>query len=94
MLHANSEYPSIKLFIYMDSDAVINKKFVDFPINSFLSTMQTKLKWDPVSRPIVFNQDGPSWWCKVIVIVCLMVLCFANVFFCQYILPACGGGWV
>jgi hypothetical protein len=27
--------------------------------------MQKKLSWDPEQRPIVFNQDGPSWWCTV-----------------------------
>jgi hypothetical protein len=65
MMQANKENPHIKLFIYMDSDAVISAPNFNTSINTFLKTMQKKLSWDPEQRPIVFNQDGPSWWCTV-----------------------------
>jgi hypothetical protein len=67
MINANKEFPNVKVFIYLDSDAVIDRKFVDFPLNYFLKVMQEKLSWDPTQKPIVFNQDGPCWWCSLIV---------------------------
>jgi hypothetical protein len=66
MLQANEDYPSIKLFIYMDSDAVIDKRFEYTSINEMLRTMQKQLNWDPLQKPTVFNQDGPCWWCTLI----------------------------
>lgn len=66
MLTANSDFPRIKLFIYMDSDAVIDYKFFNTSINIFVKTMQTKLNWDPLVKPMVFNQDGPCWWCTLV----------------------------
>ena len=67
MLQANEDFPSIKLFIYLDSDAVIDRSFFNSSINSLLGTIQRRLPdWDPEIRPIVFNQDGPSWWCSLI----------------------------
>ena len=50
----------------MDSDAVIDLKFKDIPVNQMLKTMQTKLSWDPEDKPMIFNQDGPCWWCGLI----------------------------
>ena len=28
--------------------------------------IQTKLNWDVINKPIIFNQDGPCWWCDLI----------------------------
>lgn len=66
MLNANHEYPYVKLFIYMDSDAVIDKSFEYTPLQSMLGIMQAKLQWNPINKPIIFNQDGPCWWCNLI----------------------------
>lgn len=66
MLQANSDYPDVKFFIYMDSDAVIDKQFTDTPLMNIIGTMQSKLDWDPIKKPIVFNQDGPCWWCRLV----------------------------
>jgi len=66
MLAANDDFPRIKFFIYMDSDAVIDRLFADRPLNEMIGTMQQKLSWDPDAKPIIFNQDGPCWWCDLI----------------------------
>ena len=55
-IQANMDFPSVKVFIYMDSDAVVDKKFSDFPVNNMLEVMQTALNWDPELKPMVFNQ--------------------------------------
>ena len=34
MINANLEYPSVQFFIYMDSDAVVDVKFRDAPLNT------------------------------------------------------------
>ena len=66
MLAANKQHTSVKAFIYMDSDAVLDKKFFKVPLQQLLSTMQEKLNWDPAEKPTVFNQDGPCWWCDLV----------------------------
>jgi hypothetical protein len=66
MIQANNDYPTVKVFVYMDSDAVVDMKFKNAPINTLLKTMQSKMHWDPESKPMVFNQDGPCWWCGLI----------------------------
>ncbi len=66
MVQANEDYPDVKVFIYMDSDAVIDRKFQDVSLNMVLKTMQSKLDWDPERKPLVFNQDGPCWWCALV----------------------------
>jgi hypothetical protein len=66
MLQAHDQNPHIKLFIYMDSDAVISRAFANTSVNAFLETMQSRLDWDPQHRPMVFNQDGPCWWCNLV----------------------------
>ena len=66
MISANHDYPEVKFFIYMDSDAVLDKQFEELPLTSILGTMQSKLQWNPDKKPIVFNQDGPCWWCRLI----------------------------
>lgn len=67
MLAANAEYPAVKLFVYMDSDAVVDKRFALAPLNKYLRIMQDRLAWDPAAKPVVFNQDGSCWWCKLVV---------------------------
>lgn len=66
MIQADEEYPEVKVFIYMDSDAVISKEYENTSLNSFLQLMLKKLDWSPREKPIVFNQDGPCWWCNLI----------------------------
>ena len=53
---ANLDYPSVKLFIYMDSDAVIDINFESTSLNNMMKIMQDKLDWDPMLKPMVFNQ--------------------------------------
>ena len=50
------DHPDVKLFIYMDSDAVIDKQFEFTPLNDMMKIMQMNLEWDPILKPIVFNQ--------------------------------------
>eukprot|EP00602_Paraphysomonas_sp_CaronLab_P002425 CAMPEP_0185033188 /NCGR_PEP_ID=MMETSP1103-20130426/21950_1 /TAXON_ID=36769 /ORGANISM="Paraphysomonas bandaiensis, Strain Caron Lab Isolate" /LENGTH=298 /DNA_ID=CAMNT_0027569381 /DNA_START=87 /DNA_END=979 /DNA_ORIENTATION=- len=66
MLQAHEEHPDIKVFIYMDSDAVISQGFKDRSLNDLLQIVQNKLDWDPSEKPMMFNQDGPCWWCNLI----------------------------
>jgi hypothetical protein len=66
MRQANIDYENVKFFIYMDSDAVIDSKFEHTSINEYMILMQRELNWDLKDKPIVFNQDGPSWWCSLI----------------------------
>lgn len=46
----------MKLFIYMDSDAVIDINFESTSLNNMMKIMQDKLDWDPMLKPMVFNQ--------------------------------------
>lgn len=66
MLQAIKDYPSVRLFLYMDSDAVISRDFEDKSLTTLLSVLQDKLSWDLNMKPMVFNQDGPCWWCKLV----------------------------
>jgi hypothetical protein len=68
MIQAEEEHPEIKLFLYMDSDAVIHFKNWGKSLTDMLVEMQTKIKggWDVEARPMVFNQDGQSWWCTLV----------------------------
>jgi hypothetical protein len=66
MVQADADYKDIKIFIYMDSDAVVDKRFEKYPINHLLEIMKDKLDWNPMKKPLVFNQDGPCWWCRLI----------------------------
>jgi hypothetical protein len=72
----------VKVFVYMDSDAVISRGYANTSFISLLSFMATRLQWDPTEKPMVFNQvgghmtifekltvglqDGPCWWCNLI----------------------------
>jgi hypothetical protein len=58
MLNANHDFPNVKVFIYLDSDAIIDKDFAHLSLNQMVGTMQKNLDWDPLKKPIVFNQDG------------------------------------
>jgi hypothetical protein len=66
MINANDDFPDVKVFIYMDSDAVIDKRFANVSLNSMFDELQNRLKWNPTEKPIIFNQDGPCWWCTFI----------------------------
>jgi hypothetical protein len=60
----SKKYSNIKIFIYMDSDAVISKTYENKSLNDMLYVLQNRLKWDPNNKPMIFNQDGPCWWCN------------------------------
>ena len=68
MLSANEDakFNKIKLFVYMDSDAVLDHTYADKPLQKLLGTMQLKLMWNVSEKPTVFNQDGPCWWCDLV----------------------------
>ena len=67
MQQANTELPHVRLFLYLDSDAVIDKNNYNTSIIGLVNLMHAKMpQWDPDSRPIVFNQDGPCWWCRLV----------------------------
>ena len=67
MLNIHEDFPDIDFFIYLDSDAVIDKRFASFSLNQMLEVMQHELSWNPEEKPIIFNQDGPCWWCTFII---------------------------
>lgn len=67
MQNAFSDHPEVRMFIYLDSDAVLDRRFAELPLNHVLETMQRRLDWKHTEKPIVFNQDGPCWWCSFIV---------------------------
>ena len=66
MVKADEQYPHIQAFVYMDSDAVLDHRFDKQPLQNLLGQMQDKLQWDHRSKPTVFNQDGPCWWCDLV----------------------------
>lgn len=66
MIQANRDYPQVRFFLYLDSDAVIDRQFADISLNTMINTMRSKLDWNYEQKPIIFNQDGPCWWCRLI----------------------------
>lgn len=62
MLNANRDYSNVKVFIYLDSDAIIDKEFADLSLNQIISKVQDKLQWNPNEKPIIFNQDGSDFF--------------------------------
>lgn len=50
----------------MDSDAVVDRVYEHIPINALLGLIQKKLQWNYQERPMIFNQDGPCWWCGLV----------------------------
>lgn len=66
MIQSTHDHPSIRAFVYMDSDAVIDKGFFNTSLNEMLETVREKLDWDVIQKPVLFNQDGPCWWCNLV----------------------------
>ena len=31
-----------------------------------VQVMQERLQWQPEQKPVIFNQDGPCWWCSLV----------------------------
>ncbi len=56
----------VDFFFYMDSDAVIALPFFNYSLNDLLLNMTYKLNWNTAERPLVFNQEGNSWWCGIV----------------------------
>lgn len=61
MVHASKVFPTVKAFIYLDSDAVVTS---NYSIADILGFMRHDLRWDLHEKPVAFNQDGPGWSCK------------------------------
>jgi len=66
MQQATEDHPDVKLFVYMDSDAVVDTLNFDTSVLDFAKDMQRRLDWDVSKKPIIFNQDGPCWWCSLV----------------------------
>ena len=66
MIQSTYDHPTIRAFVYMDSDAVIDKSFFNTSLNDMLETVREKLDWDVMQKPVLFNQDGPCWWCNLV----------------------------
>lgn len=45
MINAMDDFPDVKLFMYMDSDAVVDKEFASQSLNKMFGTMQNNLEW-------------------------------------------------
>lgn len=66
MIQSTKDNPDVNAFVYMDSDAVIDKSFFNTSLNAMLDMVRHQLDWDVTSKPIIFNQDGPCWWCNLV----------------------------
>jgi len=66
MIQAMTDHPSLSLFLYLDSDAVIDEANKHLSLSTYLTSMQERLQWNPSDKPLVFNQDGPCWWCALV----------------------------
>jgi hypothetical protein len=67
MINAMEDHPTAHVFYYMDSDAVIDMAFEKLSLKDITLNMKEKLNWNPDEKPIIFNQDGPCWWCRLII---------------------------
>lgn len=67
MINAMEDHPTAHVFYYMDSDAVVDKAFESMSLKDITLSMKKKLNWNPNEKPIIFNQDGPCWWCRLII---------------------------
>ncbi len=67
MLADMEDFPHIQVFVYMDSDAVVSAHAANTSLSAYLAFVQNKINWDIQKKPIIFNQDGPCWWCDLIV---------------------------
>lgn len=45
MINAQEDYPGVQVFLYMDSDAVVDRRFADESLNHLLGIMQDRLSW-------------------------------------------------
>jgi hypothetical protein len=45
MINAMEDFPAIRLFVYMDSDAVIDQQFSEQSLNHMIGIMQQRLSW-------------------------------------------------
>ena len=52
MNQANSDYPDVKLFIYMDSDAVVDKAYVNVSVVSKVAEIQRLLQVSYAFSPV------------------------------------------
>jgi hypothetical protein len=66
MLQAQEDHADARFFLYMDSDAVISKHFVHLSLLDLVKNFRSWLNWTMEKQPIIFNQDGPSWWCDLV----------------------------
>lgn len=66
MIQASKDHPSVRVFIYMDSDAVIDELYRNVSLNNILEHIHNHLHWNVDQKPIIFNQDGPCWWCNLV----------------------------
>lgn len=59
-------FPKAEYFLYLDTDAVVDPKFFDEPLNNLLYNMTNKwsLDWDIDQKPFTLNMEGPSYWCR------------------------------
>jgi hypothetical protein len=64
MIHAHDLLPSTKVFLYLDSDAVMT---VNYSLSTIFTYIQDTLRWNTIDKPVAFNQDGPGWACKLAV---------------------------
>ncbi len=65
MLQAQEDYPDARFFLYVDSDAVISEHFAQVYLLHLVENFRRWLNWTMEEKPIIFNQDGPSWWCNL-----------------------------
>ncbi|RYH20153.1 hypothetical protein EON65_24415 [archaeon] len=62
MINAMDDYPSVQVFVYMDSDAVIDRQFSKLALNDLLGIMQDRLRW----YEVVIGQIIVSWFIFII----------------------------
>jgi len=66
MVSAVRDFPDAKVFVYLDSDAVVDRDHEGTSLLQYMQYMKEKLSWDVLDKPMIFNQDGPCWWCDLI----------------------------
>lgn len=66
MIEATKKHPNIKLFLYMDSDAVVSMDYYHVSLVDMFVSLETLLGWRIDEKSLLFNQDGPCWWCNLI----------------------------
>jgi hypothetical protein len=66
MQEVQNMFPKADYFLYLDTDAVVDPKFFDEPLNNLLYNMTTQwsLNWDIDKKPFTLNMEGPSYWCR------------------------------